>query len=367
MTIVSGEKSPSDTPKIKKNKKLGSVKWWLPRFTHWLFGYIMPLYVVIGSLCFIAAPGLFGSEVKSPDIGKVAPHPAPAAKQGAETTGDLKVVDMVRLTLESSKDRFESIKEGHDKLFSLIAALAALLAFFGFKGVETYNATKAKAEETLASADEAVATANEANDLAKKSIKDLENFVQNLYSKGATAEINVAQGLVLKEIAELYRELTMGPHTVVQMQLGATTQQLLNKYHSYLNESLGYFDRVTDKPEGVDSKVVARALIFRATILKKLGRLEEALKNASLAQSQFAGHEYAAYYNAACYCCLLSAQALSKLDPAAASEFEHESINHLAKSIELDASLKQSAAHDDDFQHFRTSNNTRYLALISVT
>lgn len=359
----------ADAPPIpkpeKKSKKVKIPKSGLSRFGHWLFGYILPLYFVVGALCFIAAPGLFGLGHSTP---KSDTAPTVVAQSQAASTSEFKIADLVRMAMESSKDRFEAIKEGHDKLFSLIAALAALLAFFGFKGIETYNATKSKAEDTVALAEEAVAKADDASELAKKSVKDLEVFVKTRYTKGATAEINLAQGLVLKEIAELFKKLTSGDFAIhSKASDGPTEQQFHNAYHGHLRESLSYFDRVTDNPDGVEPEVTARALIFRATILKKLGRLDEALKSVQLAQKRYPGHEYAAHFNAACYCCLLSSRALDDQNPTAASEHEHSSITYLARSIELDPSLKLHAAQDEDFEHFRKSKNTRYLALIAVS
>ena len=59
------------------------------------------------------------------------------------------LADIAKMTLDATKDKFDSLKEANDKLFSVLAAMGALLAFLGFKGLDSFMTAKTKAEEAV--------------------------------------------------------------------------------------------------------------------------------------------------------------------------------------------------------------------------
>jgi hypothetical protein len=345
-------------------------------FFRWLFGYILPLYLIIGTMCVIALPkGALDSifhnpssvPVTSKDNTRATPSfvPAPQPTNGTNATilpsqaNEVKITDIARMAIDSTKERVDMIKESHDKLFSLIAALGALLVFFGFKGLETFNATRKRAEDTVQQAEDAVDNANNARELAEKSVESFQNFVEHRYAKDNSAEINVSQGLVLREIAGLYKQ-------IMDQVGGQDGTSVAHNYCAYLRQSLYYLDLVTDKPEGIDNKIVVRAFIIKGNVFKRLGQLDSALKMVQMAEIRNDDvQDYAASYNASCYSCLLAVQSACQSDHKATAEYEAKAISYLRTAITMKEDARGDAKDDPDFEHFRKNSHASFLSLIS--
>lgn len=294
--------------------------------------------------------------------GVVASPPTKIAAKGTGQSGgaatEVKITDVAKLAMDATKERVDMLKESHDKLFSLIAAFGALLVFFGFKGLETFNATRKRAEETVEQAAEAVREAEEARQLAEKSVKELQNFVENRYTKDNTAEINVSQGIVLREMADLYNVI------LERIEKGENGNNPDTDKHfcSYLRSSLVYLDSVTDNPEGLDKKIVSRAFIAKGNVFSMLNELPSALKMAEMVITKHNPADHSALYNGACYSCRLAARAVESDDHQAAVEYESKAISYLRRALELNPDYSAEAKADKDFKHFATKSN--FLALV---
>ena len=354
-----------------------SARWFLFRtaaFCRWVLGTVVPLYVIIGTICIIALPkGFFGDLFVPSAQVQSAPSPSQAVDPNALPGGpakatalpgklspatpslgaDVKITEVAKMAIDATKERVDMMKENYEKLFSLIAALGALLVFFGFKGVESFISAKAKAEETVAKAEDAVSRAEEARKTAEESVEKLNEFIKNKYEKDNAAELNVSQGIVLRELADMYKTVCkkMGPDNGYDLD-----------YQQYLSMSLYYTEKVTENGEGLDAEIMARALVLKGNILIRQDDVKNALKAVERA-IKYMPDDYSAYYNAACYSCVSAKQFHDKSNFQQASACENNSIEYLRKAIELRPRYKVDALTDPDFEHFRSRNYSEFLAL----
>lgn len=351
---------------------VGGVRWFFYRtaaFFRWVLGTVVPLYLIIGTICFIALPkGIFADLFTAPahiaagtasadQIVTTSPvkNGPTVSKQALSTptSNEVKVAEVAKLAIDSTKERVDMMKENYEKLFSLIAALGALLVFFGFKGVESFISAKAKAEETVAKAEEAVARAEDARKTAEESVHKLNEFIKNKYEKDNAAELNVSQGIVLRELAGMFK--------TVCKKMGAEEADDVD-YQQYLSMSLYYTEKVTENGDGLDPEIMARALVLKGNILIRQDDVKNALKAVERA-IRFVPDDYSAYYNAACYSCIAAKQYHEKSNFQQASFHENNSIEYLRKAIELRPRYKVDAQTDSDFEHFRSRNYSEFLAL----
>lgn len=334
----------------------------LIRFVQWLLGYAIPLYIIVGALCYIAAPDFFSSILGQPTAtqdkraianGVVSAHVgASAAVPPSASTGELKTMEIVRVAMDASKERIESIKEGNDKLFSIISALAALLVFLGFKGVETFRSLNTQAEETLRNS-------KIASETASQTTIELKDFFENKYPKDNTAEINVAQALVLREMADLYRGVVCRD--------GPLSDQCQDTYDNYLDDAIMYLNRVCNHAVGLEKKTVSRALIIRGNVLKMRGRTKDALASVLDAHENYDETDSSALYNAACYSSLLAKEAIDSSRNTAATKHISECIGYLRKAIKMKDDYVRTAMTDSDFDHLRNSKSPQFLSIFDST
>jgi rubrerythrin len=344
--------------------------WFLNRtavFVRWAFGTVLPLYLVIGTICFIAIPkGIFPSVLpffQEPNAVVVAnTSPAPASpvisvRPSSEQRPELKIAEVAKMTIDATKERIDMMKESYDKLFSLIAALGALLAFFGFKGVETFISTRAKAEETVEKAETAIAKAKAAQETAEAAVASLNNFLHTKYEKDNAAELNVSQSIILRELADMYKELTSKETAMNPKD---------STYCEYLRSALYYIDKVTDNPEGVDVRILSRAFVVRGNILSRLGDRTGALKMVEIAFGKYFTGDHSAYFNAACYACLLAGECAKNDDHRGAVGYENKSLSYLKQAIDLWPDYRAAALKDNDFEYFREKKYSPFLALMEA-
>lgn len=329
------QESPTDAE--KQAKSLARTQ----RIT-WLFGYFIPLYAVLFTLIVIAIPKEVWTMAQRPPI-----TPAPLIGRAAQ---EMTTADIAKLAMDAGKERIDGVRESNDKLFSLIAAMAALLVFFGFKGLETFNAAKDRAEL-------AVKNAEKAHRTASASIEKFNNFVEIQYSRNIVAEIYVVQGMILLEMAELYKK--------VLKKCNIADEAIKKDYDAYLKYGLFFLDKVTQDPDGIDKKIVCRALIMQGYLHKRLGDLGRALYVVTQAYTNDDQND-SAYFNAACYCCLLAASEMSMESHDGTLRYEEESLLHLAKAIELKENSRGKARRDEDFLHFVTNRHEVFLKMVAM-
>jgi hypothetical protein len=314
----------------------------------YFFGNTLPLYAILATVLFIAFPRNNGSSATHiSDLSTAAESAKRSAQRISEDASSPpsqqtdKVTDSARRAIEANKDRIESMKENSDKLFSLISAIGALLIFFGFKGLETFNGLRIKAQES-------VDIAMEAEHRSKIAEDSLNKFIMEKYAIDNNAEINAAQGVALRELAEIYRDIFL--------KLGKQEADFHDKYFEYLRSSLYYLDKATES-KGIDKKIMGRTLIIKGYVLKRLGRIEDALAAVKSAYEEFGETDPAARYNAACYACLLAGIAMETGQKKSQEKYEKESLENIKRTVEQDAEGTFDPANDPDFLHFRKTKN----------
>ncbi|MEX3916005.1 tetratricopeptide repeat protein [Paraburkholderia sp. BR10872] len=326
------------------------------------FTTVLPLWIIVITVCLIALPhsmtaNWFGLE-KAPNANLPVAAPAVPGTSGAAATLDARSVsDIAKFAIDSSKDRADAMKETYDKLFSLFAALGALLAFLGFKGLDTFMVAKQRSEEIVQTANAAVERANAAYERAERATKDHEEFIRVRYAADNSAEINTAHGIVMREIAELYAVLFLLHDPAADISKNA-------KYRDYLDLGRLYLDKVTDKPENLNVKVVCRAFITRGNILRRQGDYQGALKMVQIVLDRYDEKDLAALFNAGCYCSLLAKAEEDLGNKKRCREHRQAALGYLKRAVELDPNLKEDAENDEDFQWLRTSDPTRFNELV---
>lgn len=325
------------------------------------FVTILPLYIIVIAVCLIALPkgittSLFGPHpaATQPAIGPVTGQtPAPAVPSTTTSPDARTVSDVAKMAIDSSKDRADAMKDTYDKLFSLFAALGALLAFLGFKGMDTFMAAKRRSEEIVQTANSAVDRANAAYDRAVQAKKDHDEFVKVRYAADNSAEINTAHGIIMREIAELYKVLVHLNDAQKDVSKDAN-------YRSYLDASRRYLDLVTDRPEGLGAKVIARAFVTKGNVLRRQGDYLGALKMVELVLDKYDPREESALFNAACYCCLIAQDEERLSNHTRSREYRQRSLAFLKRAIDAHPHLREDALDDQDFEWFRSKPEPRF-------
>lgn len=328
------------------------------------FTTVLPLWIIVITVCLIALPhsmtaNWFGLvKVPSSNLSVAAPTVPGASTGGAAASLDARSVsDIAKFAIDSSKDRADAMKETYDKLFSLFAALGALLAFLGFKGLDTFMVAKQRSEEIVQTANAAVERANAAYERAERATKDHEDFIRVRYAADNTAEINTAHGIVMREIAELYSVLFLLHDPATDISKNA-------KYRDYLDLGRHYLDKVTDRPENLNVKVVCRAFVTRGNILRRQGDYQGALKMVQIVLERYDDKDLASLFNAACYCSLLAKCEDDLGNKKRCREHRQSALGYLKRAVELDPNLKEDAENDEDFQWLRTSDSARFDELV---
>lgn len=99
------------------------------------------------------------------------------------------VATIAKMTIESVDGKYASLKESQDRLFSVIAALGALMTFLGFKGFDSFFKSKEQA------------------DAAVKKAEEVKKFLDEQYEIDNRAEFMVIEAATLRNDADLYASI----------------------------------------------------------------------------------------------------------------------------------------------------------------
>lgn len=341
----------------------------------WLLTYGIPLYAVLGCLLLVSVTALLPSTPSDAALAvdhapansesKRAYKMAPVLLDSASAGNDQKSIsDIAKLAIDASKERIDAMKETYDRLFALIAALGALLAFLGFKGFESFALARAKAETTVEMAEAAIQGAAAARERAEDAIAELHRFLTQDYPRNTTAEINVAHGLIMREIAEVY-EAVGG-----RMSLHGRPDTFPER-RQCLRDSLAYLDRALTGVSGLDTKVRCRALGTVGNVKKRLGDPVGALE-AAIETIRLAPNDPWAHYNHACYACLVAAWEVAISGDGGGEQigrFAEEALSSLSTSIAHCEPFRDRASKDADFEWLRSHflYGRRFAALVGGT
>lgn len=261
------------------------------------------------------------------------------------------IADIAKMTLDASKDKFDSLKDGNDKLFSVLAAMGALLAFLGFKGLDSFMAAKTKAEE-------AVEKANLAQEEADRAAVKLANFLDKAYQIENRAEINVSHGIALREMAAVYRQCWD-----LQNPGKPLPKTGIDQHRDYLNDALYYLNAALHDRNELDEILILRAMGTQCNVHRRLEDYDMALAIARQIMDAYPAKDDSAYYNAACYCSLIG-QRWAKADESAPADYGAQAIDYLRQAIAMDSENKKEASGDADFIWLKLEKGEEFAALI---
>ena len=261
------------------------------------------------------------------------------------------LADIAKMTLDATKDKFDSLKEANDKLFSVLAAMGALLAFLGFKGLDSFMTAKTKAEE-------AVDRANLAQKEADRAAVKLGNFLDKAYQIENRAEINVSHGIALREMAAVYKQCWD-----LQNPDKALPKTGSDQYRAYLTKALYYLNAALNNRNELDEILILRAMGTQCNVYRRLEDHEMALVIARQIIGTYPDKDDSAYYNAACYCSLIGSR-WAKTHESAPADYSALAIDYLRQAIALDSENKKEASADTDFTLLKSVKSEEFAALV---
>ena len=278
------------------------------------------------------------------------------------------IADIAKMTLDASKDKYDSIKDTYDKLFSVLVAMAALLTFLGFKGLESFISARASAEKSESRAGEAeqrAAQAEKRAELASQRAEaanaKLEEFLTVTNAKKNRAELNVSNGIALRETARVYRDcwkLVNPAKNVADM-----PDPALKVYNDYLEMSLYYLGIGMQEKDQIDERVIIRAMGTLCNVHRALNNFTDALQVAESIIATYGDADDSAHFNAACYCSLLGQQFAAANLVSQSGKYADRALGYLAGAIALDAINKMEAQKDEDFGWLKQSHPTKFEKL----
>ena len=345
----------------------------------WLLTHGLPMYAIVGTLLALSISaflprmlplietGLSNGQSQvsaspkpvvtvpsgtvSPKSDVVPPAQEPVSRSVRPSAADATppITEIAKMALDTSKDRIEGMKENYDKLFAMIAAFAALLGFLGFKGFESFAQAKARAEETVAKADIAVRRAEDAQRRVTESIEEHTKFRTEDYPNFASAELYLAHGIIMREIAEVYE--VMGKH----LSQDGKQVEFVEKV-ARLQESLTYLERSLDMCDPSNDRVRSRALGTLGNVRKRLDDHMGALSAARRAATA-APNDPSAYYNVACYAAMVAQDKAKKCsresEGALVGPYVDVCIDALSKAVKLHGKFASKAMKDADLSWVR--------------
>jgi hypothetical protein len=265
------------------------------------------------------------------------------------------VADIAKMTLDASKDKYDSIKDANDKLFSVLAAMGALLAFLGFKGLDSFMTAKSEAEK-------AVVEAQKAQEEADKAAAKLSAFLDKAYQTENRAEINVSHGIALREMAAVYKQgWDLQNHD--KKPLPPLPPSGIEQYRAYLSKALYYLDAALQNRDDLDDILILRAMGTQCNVHRRLGDHEMALAIARQIIATYPKKDDSAYYNAACYCSLIG-QRWATTNESAPADFSVLALGYLREAIVLEPENKKEAMGDTDFTWLKSAKGEEFNELV---
>jgi hypothetical protein len=243
------------------------------------------------------------------------------------------VADIAKMTLDASKDKYDSIKDANDKLFSVLAAMGALLAFLGFKGLDSFMTAKSEAEKAVVEAQKAQEEAD-----------------------------NVSHGIALREMAAVYKQgWDLQNHD--KKPLPPLPPSGIEQYRAYLSKALYYLDAALQNRDDLDDILILRAMGTQCNVHRRLGDHEMALAIARQIIATYPKKDDSAYYNAACYCSLIG-QRWATTNESAPADFSVLALGYLREAIVLEPENKKEAMGDTDFTWLKSAKGEEFNELV---
>lgn len=251
------------------------------------------------------------------------------------------VATIAKMTIESIDGKYAALKESQDRLFSVIAALGALMTFLGFKGFDSFFKSK------------------EAADLAAKKAEEVSQFLEKQYEIDNRAEYMVIEAATLRNEADLYAEIT-------KKTLGDSF------YESYLYRAKGYLDAAISLDSN-NLDVHLRALGVLGNIYYRLNDFKSArdcseriiklaTKNGKVSEPPAVD----AHFNYACYSSRMAEQAQSEGNIKKAIEYGEAALTKIENYLSLETCQTDVLDNERDFEFLRIHMKVKFEAIYSI-
>lgn len=306
-------------------------------------GRNIPIYLIVIALVMIAIPKEFYTSKTQTESANNQNQTTALQQNKSKTSDQNEIANIARLTMESSKEKYDSIKDLYEKIFSVIAALGALFAFLGFKGADSFIQARQKAEETLK-------TAEAAQDKINK-------FLSEIYPKNNKAEVNITTGIVLRHIADAYEKIlrkTTPDHAL------ATDPD----YCNFIESGLYYLD-AAEKSTGLDEAMRTRIALTKGNMYKRLGDYKQAIYTLEQQIKNNECSDDGIYYNLACYYTLQAQVSASSNKSAEATKEEDKALGYLEKALVMNRDNIDLAKNEEDFSYFRNNRHQGFDATLT--
>jgi tetratricopeptide (TPR) repeat protein len=257
---------------------------------------IIVMIFIVGVFCFVAMPKNIGDAfacwiyeskmcktIESTASAKVVSTP-PLAEVKPMTQAD--VATIAKMTIESVDGKYASLKESQDRLFSIIAALGALMTFLGFKGFDSFFKSKEQA------------------DAAAKKAEEVKKFLDEQYEIDNRAEFMVIEAATLRNDADLYANIKQKP----------SNELLCDSYYRTLLVNAKKYLEAAIELDSKNTLVHIRALGVLGNVYYRFGDYRQAkdcvVKVIKLAEKKGhsgSGNVIDAHFNCACYATKMAA------------------------------------------------------------
>lgn len=205
---------------------------------------------------------------------------------------------------EAVAERYDAIKDEQDRLFSLIVALAALLTFLGFKGVQSLLDAQRSAH------------------VAVENARQYEVRWEKQYPRDNRAEMAVVMAAALRDITDMQLHILK--------QTGSPNPARSELYFEYLNTARQHLETVEDFDCSTPIKLQVLGVL--GNVYYRLGSYDSAFRSARKAIEVDAG-DTDAYFNAACYLCKMAEMAEEQKTPHEANRLLRQALSYAKQYV----------------------------------
>jgi hypothetical protein len=223
-------------------------------------------------------------------------------------------------------------------------------------------AAKNTAQKSELRAHKAEQRADSASHRAEVASNKLNEFLETTSVLRNRAELNVSNGIALRETARVYKDIwvLLNPNPLIP----AMSQSGNRDYQGYLNQSLRYLEKALQEEGNLDPPIIQRAMGTQCNVHRALGNYFDALRVAEVLIAKYGDEGDPAHYNAACYCSLLGDQFTKAGMKVQGEQFTERAFAYLISAIRIDPANRDDAQKDEDFVGLKTADQVRFQEIV---
>ena len=281
---------------LRWSAKLGEAFWhlWMVAIVLTLAAIALPKPLVDAAACRLSP------EYCARAVPQVLAARAPAVEGSPEATQ----IAPGSALFEAVTERYDAIKGEQDRLFSLIVALAALLTFLGFKGVQSLLDAQRSAR------------------LAVEKARRYELLWEKQYPRDNRAEMAVVMAAALRDITDMQLHILK--------QTGSPNPMRSELYFEYLHTARQHLETVEDLDCSTPIKLQVLGVL--GNVYYRLELYDSAFRAARKAIEVEAG-DTDAYFNAACYLSKMAEIAEEQKNPLEANRLLCQALSYAKQYV----------------------------------